>query len=224
MAAFHPFPRLPFELRARIWELTVEPRTVEVRVYHSTPPRYRKWPRRGWGRRNTLLSSLTPVPAILQTCREARNLGLYKKEFSRLSTIDQTRYVWLNLEIDMISIESCRFDNFKPVARLIRRLRFKGNNGSEAFYYFESRELRNFVNAKEIHVVCEDTIESWHGAGMEHPWPCGMENVLFIDPYDGRRMRSADVDKMCDEVLARCWEAEGYDYYTGEPLNPDSEE
>jgi hypothetical protein len=31
-ATFHPFPRLPFELRAYIWELTVEPRIVEVRV------------------------------------------------------------------------------------------------------------------------------------------------------------------------------------------------
>ncbi|KAF6816771.1 hypothetical protein CPLU01_13753 [Colletotrichum plurivorum] len=30
-STFYLFPRLPFELRARIWELTVEPRVVELR-------------------------------------------------------------------------------------------------------------------------------------------------------------------------------------------------
>lgn len=98
MATFHPFPRLPFELRAQIWEATVEPRTVEVFIrYKDEIPR---------------LVSTTPVPAPLQTCREARNLKLYRQEFSELLLQDQPeykgaverRYVWLNLDIDTISI------------------------------------------------------------------------------------------------------------------------
>jgi hypothetical protein len=32
MATFHPFPRLPAELRIQIWEMTVEPRVVDVRL------------------------------------------------------------------------------------------------------------------------------------------------------------------------------------------------
>jgi hypothetical protein len=32
MATFHPFLRLPYELRTCVWKLTVEPRTVRVDV------------------------------------------------------------------------------------------------------------------------------------------------------------------------------------------------
>ena len=73
MATFHPFPRLPYELRMQIWEMTVEPRVV------NTEFRY--------GREIRLppLASSTPVPAVLQACQEARNHGLYKKCFSELA-------------------------------------------------------------------------------------------------------------------------------------------
>lgn len=225
MATFHPFPYLPFELRARVWELTVEPRTVEVRILadrEEIPPappgggRRRRAKRRR--RRLVRLASPTPVPAALQACREARNLGLYQQAFSELSTAE-TRYVWLNLEIDMVSIATCHFSYFKPVARLIRRLRFERMIGCDSFYYFEAREIRSFVNAKEIHVVCIDGIESWHEASKEHSWPCGVENLFFTDRDDGRMMRSIELDAMCDEVLRESWAAQGLDYFTGDPLS-----
>jgi hypothetical protein len=225
MATFRPFPCLPFELRARVWELTVEPRTVEVRILddrEETPlapsggGRRRKAKRRP--RRLVRLASSTPVPTALQACREARNLGLYQQAFSELSTAE-TRYVWLNLEIDIVSIATCEFSSFKPVAHLIRRLRFEREIGNDYFYYSEARELRSFVNAKEIHVVCIDSIESWHEASKEHCWPCGGENVFFIDRDDGRMMRSIELDAMCDQVLKESWAAEGLDYFSGDPLS-----
>ncbi|KAL2136766.1 hypothetical protein VTI74DRAFT_1807 [Chaetomium olivicolor] len=220
MTTFHPFPRLPFELRARIWELTVEPRTVEVRVLHKRTLVPDGAPS-GEGRievRAPCLFSSTPVPAALHSCREARNLGLYQQAFSELS-IYETRYVWLNLEIDMISIGTCAFDAFKPVAHLIRRLKFERRYGDEGFYYFEATNIRSFVNAKEIHVVCPDGIESWHEASKENYFPCGAENLFFIDLNDGRMMRSIELDEMCDQVLVEAWAAQGYDYFTGEPLS-----
>jgi hypothetical protein len=59
MATFHPFPRLPFKLRAWIWRLTVELRTIYLEgLLAWVPP---------------------PVPAALQVCREARNMNLYGK-------------------------------------------------------------------------------------------------------------------------------------------------
>jgi hypothetical protein len=67
MATFHPFLRLPYELRTCVWKLTVEPRTVRVDV------------------QDYFLASATPVPAVLQVCREARNYGLYQKAFSELA-------------------------------------------------------------------------------------------------------------------------------------------
>ncbi|KAK1783015.1 hypothetical protein QBC45DRAFT_388920 [Copromyces sp. CBS 386.78] len=65
---FHLFPYLPWELRARVWELTVEPRTVEI----------------GFTGKSVRMRSPTQVPAILHACREARNIGLYKKPFSEV--------------------------------------------------------------------------------------------------------------------------------------------
>ena len=73
MASFHPFPRLPSELRAQIWEATAEPRTVDVRYRLSADE-----PPMG-------LTSSTAVPAILHSCREARSIGPYKKVFSEIA-------------------------------------------------------------------------------------------------------------------------------------------
>ncbi|KAH7628643.1 hypothetical protein B0T09DRAFT_344311 [Sordaria sp. MPI-SDFR-AT-0083] len=77
--SFPQFPRLPRDVRLRIWEMTVVPRIVEVRVNYSkndadhdqaskrftkvTPKGYEVFP----------LFSSTPVPAPLQACQEARN-------------------------------------------------------------------------------------------------------------------------------------------------------
>jgi hypothetical protein len=124
MATFHPFPCLPFELRVRIWEATVEPRTVEVRIHHKD-----KIPR---------LTSPTPVPGPLQTCQESRNLKLYRQKFSELPQdrprykgAIERRYVWLNLEIDMVSIKDTLLDDFWPVAPMIKRLRFERECAAE---------------------------------------------------------------------------------------------
>ena len=86
MTTFHLFPFLPFELRAQIWEMTVEPRTVEVSVVSYTlmdataPPDWRGIRQR----RASRPVSPTPVPATLHVCQEARNLRLYQQAFSEL--------------------------------------------------------------------------------------------------------------------------------------------
>jgi hypothetical protein len=169
--------------------LTVEPRTVEVRVL------------RGYRKTVPHLVSPTPVPATLQACREARNQGLYKQAFSEVAVSDgaERRYVWLNLEIDIISLGTNSFRAFAPVAPLIRRLKFERSNSEGWFYHGEVREIADFVNAKEIHVVCEDSMEAWWGASDEHYWPCSKENLFFMDPHDGRMMRSIEMENLFDE-------------------------
>lgn len=68
----------------QIWEMTVEPRTINVRVKdhewritdenldEKRPPPY--------------LASSTPAPAALHVCREAREHGLYQKGFSEVAS------------------------------------------------------------------------------------------------------------------------------------------
>ncbi|KAI6092136.1 hypothetical protein F4821DRAFT_224982 [Hypoxylon rubiginosum] len=207
MSTFYPFSRLPSELRIRIWAFTVEPRVVEVRVVPENKSCVQR------------LISPTPVPAILQTCQEARNLGLYKQEFSELTATvanaaagAESRYVWLNLDIDMVSIGECHLSNFAPVALSIKRLRLERENSDESFYYFESHLLRDWRNTEEIHVVCTDGMEAWHGASNDHPWPCAEENLWFFDPDDGRMMRSVEMEKMLDKQLHEFRAQNGWDF------------
>ncbi|KAK3396783.1 hypothetical protein B0T20DRAFT_329389, partial [Sordaria brevicollis] len=85
--AFRLFPRLPWELRARIWEFTVEPRTVEINVkyklVHVTEDMKAIYDDEGpdpevpigvfeFRMRASTLCLSGPVPAPLHACREAR--------------------------------------------------------------------------------------------------------------------------------------------------------
>ncbi len=196
MTAFHPFPRLPYELRAMIWKLTVEPRIVDVRVK-------RKRSAKPYGVLIPYLVSLTPVPAVLHACREARSQGLYQQAFSEIAGPDgaERRYVWANLEMDMISIGTTLFDEYEPVAPLIRRLKFEREHSDDFFFYREVHRLRDFLKVREVHVVCADGLRSWHLATEEHYWPCGKQNVFMIDPDDGRMMRGIEMDEMFDREL-----------------------
>ncbi|KAI1758839.1 hypothetical protein GGR53DRAFT_471948 [Hypoxylon sp. FL1150] len=193
MCPFHHFSRLPSELRVQIWAMTVEPRVVEVRVVPDVGPRDAM-----------RLFTSTPVPAILQTCREARYAGLYKREFAEITPADEEqRYVWLNLDIDMVSIGQTEFSAFEPVAPSVKRLRFERENSYE-FYLDMTMDL--FKNMHETHVVCLDGMESWHGAIHEHPWhACLFDDLWFIDSIDGRMMKGPDMQEMLDERLGR-WE------------------
>lgn len=181
------FNDLPLEIRAQIWEFTVEPRTVEVRVLDG-------------GRPTERLVSTTPVPASLQVCHEARNMALYKQSFSELC--DAQRYVWLNLDIDMVSIGKTLFRSFRAVHPSIRRLKFSRPNQEEWWYHGEAHETLDFVNAEEIHVVCEDGLGAWWGATYDHGWPCAWENVILIDADDGRTMNMVEMEKMFDNEHA----------------------
>ncbi|KAB2108854.1 hypothetical protein AG0111_0g2486 [Alternaria gaisen] len=203
MATFHQFPRLPAELRAQIWQMTVEPRIVEVDL---------KTKRELGQHLSSVLVSSTSVPAPLQTCQEARNARLYRRCFSGLTFIYsaradcERRYVWLNLDIDIVSIGESGCDILGPVAHLIKRLRLTRDPteewwGRSGGHY----ELDQFENVSEIQVVlCEDgDMEDWHGASEHYRWHCGAENVLLIDEKEGLEMKLMDLEYKYDRI----WEA-----------------
>jgi hypothetical protein len=217
MTTFHPFPRLPLELREHIWKDTMEPRTVDVR-------RVREWPQR-YGQ----LISSTPIPAILQSCREARNLGIYKRVFFEVDAtskwkgihtpetaaerflspdepeeeapVSEQRYVWLDFDIDMVDIGTSKFGYYKSIVSVVKRLKFERKNGDEWFYRTEAQELRKFVTVEEIHVVCADGFWMWGDALYEHPWPCAEEKIVFIDAFDGRVAHGMELETICRQML-----------------------
>ena len=80
---FTPFPKLPIELRFKIWEYfnQSEPRYVEVKIL---PPAINDLT---WS--VPKFQSLTPTPVILHVCHEGRQVGLKRYEkVSRTSDED----------------------------------------------------------------------------------------------------------------------------------------
>ncbi|TIC99840.1 hypothetical protein CH35J_005294 [Colletotrichum higginsianum] len=221
-ATFHPFPHLPAELRARIWELTVEPRIVEVRVvYHRPSPTNVEGsePVVKWPPQTRYLCSPTPAPAQLQTCREAREhlttcpnaVYRFEKAFSELARTpyngpdpvsengpQQERYAWFNFDYDMLSIGKTDLHEFRAIAYQIRRLRLRRVISDEYFSRTESLLIsRWFRNVTEVHLVCLEGIRVGYLMTEDMEFPCGPENVYLVDLEEGGlMMNSIDLDAM----------------------------
>ncbi|KAK1774703.1 hypothetical protein QBC45DRAFT_457874 [Copromyces sp. CBS 386.78] len=167
--SFPLFMYLPFELRARVWELTAEPRTITLSE----------------GRRDRALRHC-PVPALVHVCREARQLGVYRKMFSELYDCYPPwprRYIWLNMELDMVDISECHsLTWFAPIAASFPRLQFQRD-------YITSEEvifLGRCVNLKELHIVPHKTkMLNWHVIFTRYPLACGLGNIFTVDPLLG---------------------------------------
>jgi hypothetical protein len=202
------------ELRLRVWELTVEPRTVDVSM--SDPYLSSLFD-------NPLPVTNTPVPAPLQTCRESRREleKHYQRGFVELRNRDDfgLRYVWVNFEIDIIYIgDGNHLRLYKAVASQIQRLRFEAEFSDEAFYRSSTKNLQYFTSVKEIFVVCMDGMNTWWGALQEHTWPCDEESVWLIDPDNGNMMRGFENDAICEQQSRDRSLQMGEDYETGLPL------
>ncbi|KAK3342884.1 hypothetical protein B0H65DRAFT_232789 [Neurospora tetraspora] len=155
---FHPFPRLPWDIRRIIWEMTVEPRTVAIRLAYGPPlnPNSKNY--------YTSVVSPTPVPATLHTCQEARDLGLYQRvstDSFGCSDPEPYKYFWLNWDTDLIDVHDCPFATFDRIAPLIKRLKLESefitdfdrefiSSGPSDFEEFS----HIFPNVEELHVVC----------------------------------------------------------------------
>ncbi|KAL0471509.1 hypothetical protein QR685DRAFT_413438, partial [Neurospora intermedia] len=126
---FHYFPHLPWELRARVWELSANPRVVRVRTVKCG----KRLSDASAGKKDCkTVFSTTPVPAMLQAYRESRNIGVYRQCFSKVQRIPEsvpkttrTRYVWLTLDLDMIDIGERELRDLKFVAPTIKRLKLE---------------------------------------------------------------------------------------------------
>jgi len=200
---FPLFAKLPPELRARIWELTVEPRRVDIAItgydIAITGYTYR-------------MTSSAAAPAALQACPEARHhlqrfcgyqrLAFFKHDDS-LHLLDapdhynegeklkvrRTRYVWVNLDVDMIDIGEGRVMHFEPIGHLIRRLRLaRGTIFRMNLFDAEKYELKGlFPNVDEVNLVCEDGIEEWdymYPGDLTRFWACPREHLYLLDHND----------------------------------------
>jgi hypothetical protein len=197
------------ELQNQIWRCTAELRTVEVCIERRWPDRHR------------FLISPTPVPGPLQCCREARNelQGLYQRTFFKVDTQQgiERRYVWLNLDIDMVDIGISEFCDFESIASTIKRLKYERENSDEYFYNTEKRKLVDFTNVEEIHVVCADGFQQWGMALYDNTWPCAHDKLVFFDPDDGQVARGIELERISRQMLKNArLEATGEAFSSGD--------
>jgi hypothetical protein len=164
---FPAFTRLPPELRIRIWELAVFPRTVRLKFEGSRA------------------SSPTPCPPILHACHESRAHAAYVQAFT---TSSGACYVWVNFEHDMISLGDNNLPALKAHGSQIQRLSFTvADEGAyDHFYYFGKRDLEGFPRLQEIRVVVEAGMLFWPSAFADCDWGgCPRDRIHFLDVSSG---------------------------------------
>ncbi|KAI1278524.1 hypothetical protein F5Y07DRAFT_360275 [Xylaria sp. FL0933] len=134
MFAFHPFPRLPLELRQQIWDLSVEPR--EVAVGQRLKRRCRSQP-----------------PPLLHACGESRSRVQvqYTKFFEKTKIMparegqpvqDYLIYSWVNVNIDTVYCSQSALEQIANKLPSIRRLVIEASD-PDSWYYNDCHALRD---------------------------------------------------------------------------------
>ena len=199
---FPLFTSLPPELRARIWELSVGPREVDIKIN----TRKARIPATTSG-----MTSSSPTPAPLHACREAREHLYTFCGYQRLTYWGYNQrvqlfpapdpvadkgypirmpYVWLNLDRDMINIGQFCIKHFRKIGHLVRNLSLDRYVllDDMATYEAEKRQYKKvFPNVDVVHIFCPESIEAWAVCGLRglaDDWACPPENLILedIDP------------------------------------------
>lgn len=104
----------------------------------------------------------------------------------------------MNWDLDIIDVGFTPFQYFKPVAHLFQQTMFERNFQHDWFFHFEAHEIADALkNLKEIYVVCEEPIDWLYLFDGSYYWPCGNENMYFVDKSSGQVSRGDEgIDKI----------------------------
>lgn len=186
------FMDLPPEVRLMIWNYATIHRTVHLtwKLDHS------KKRLEGEVRPLECISSSTSIPAIVQVCREARNLGPYAKFFTQGC---RPRYVWVNFDADTIDIGSDELTIVDPERSLLRRIEMFRDVD---YWGSEQVELCRYPRIEELTIKTLDEFAYWGDVDNEEldldpeAWPCPLENVWIAGPSgEERRNMSSLLEK-----------------------------
>lgn len=178
-ATFHPFPRLPLELRIQVWEVASEDRVLRVK--------------KPWWSNIKYYSSPTPAPAVTRACRESRKHCSYQKAF----TVDSyPQYIWTNFDCDIIQMRTYLVDdvanNHAMERDSIRHLRIEIDRDApgyemDSFWYQDQPQLREFPKLESCYVLVDNIL--WHEMTRfieDSGWgACPVENVRIVDAKTG---------------------------------------
>ncbi|KAK7934918.1 hypothetical protein PG985_000413 [Apiospora marii] len=170
---FHPFSRLPPELRQQIWSLSIEPREFVFHLdYH--------------------LVSRSRNPALLDVCSESRDYALkfhYVK--SRNGPYCPFRYQWVNFDVDTVRLAAHRDSVFLaaqyPIQKLIVECR--GGDMATGSLYNILGMLLGITELREVALV---GFKSCPPSPRYRNWWLGwlhLFEALYFPEADGDRAR-----------------------------------
>lgn len=189
------FATLPLELREHIWRQTIEPRTVQLHF---------AWTRsEGWDVKDKALShvsSPTPIPPVLHVSQESRRATehYYTRAFENGH---RPRYVWVNWDLDIISIGQERLRVILPKDRLLIQKLMLARHLQEILFSDEQKTLLLFENTVQVFIQCIDSPMDWAHANTTLAWPCPKEHVRFIDSQTGETVSLEDNKRRLDDLL-----------------------
>ncbi|KAI0803397.1 hypothetical protein GGR55DRAFT_663122 [Xylaria sp. FL0064] len=146
MSTFHPFPRLPLEIRQQIWDLSVEPH--EVAIGELLRRRRRSQP-----------------PPLLHACSESRSWirRKYTKFFESKKSMpacegqpkrDCPIYSYVNVNIDIVYCSQYALENVATGLPFVRWLIIEVND-PELWYYNYCPTLRHMDRALETVTILQ---------------------------------------------------------------------
>ena len=150
---FHPFSRLPQELRIQIWRAhltSMEPRNLIIR---SDRPK-------NFTRPLQYFHSPTPIPPLLHTCLESRleALSFYVVAFTNGSN---PRFTWTNFQFDIIVITEWDLCKLSQLDKF-RMLQMVVESTSADYFHGECRgEFADMPNLVSLEIVSIESLYAW---------------------------------------------------------------
>jgi 2EXR family len=172
---FHPFPRLPGELRLKIWYFALCTHRV-VSISCRKSPFHRRTPE--IPREVESFSSSTPVPALLHANRESRHEAL---AFYTAAFVTPRSQIYISFPHDSVSLSDNILVNVPDVARRTIRHLVLDVQDCEYFEFFNMECIRG-MGALE-------TLELQAHRGVRYNWSSGTRYVdrLMADFEFARR-------------------------------------
>ncbi|KAK7936002.1 hypothetical protein PG985_001497 [Apiospora marii] len=189
MNSFHPFPRLPPELRREIWDLSIVPRQVDLHVVFDLQVQpwcdrdASGWPDSAFPEAFCIRSCNTMTPPALQACRESRAHlesveGGYAKAFAGGQ---EPIYTWVNFALDTIALDTIALDTIALDTIALDAARFVDEGWSEVM----SEEAVRIVRLRLTHAEILGQFFQEHGFLESYVRGLNIKELTLHDDWKG---------------------------------------
>lgn len=168
--SFEPFPRLPAELRLKIWSLaltSLPPQTFGITTRNIRKPHKHHI---------TIIHATTPPPSLFHANQEARLKALehYSQiPSTKISTLrsaqdypPDNKYVFINFSIDIFSVERISYDIPYDPSEALKRIQHLKTVAKDVVFFgeeFQDAHLSRLDALKEVEVsLLEGANPTWY--------------------------------------------------------------